>query len=620
MTDHKASQQLKNSILLYSAVGIFVISIFISLIAVIPLYKALKAGQRENLVHEVQIKSMIVEEFIARARDTARQITSRTQIRKKLEAFNRQEITLSELQSFSASKLADAMNLSEDVVGITRLDHKNRPAVIVGTAIPESNWPIPGPDGTDVPILGPITLDNNLYIVLGAPIQNKKPQRVGTDIVLFKIQSLKNLIADSRKQSETGDTILAKLENQQAKLFFPQRGAATSSNPSIPKQSPLNYVITQATKNQSGLVDFTSDQKPAVVAYGPIQNGVWALLVKMDEAELYYSVNHLLGSISLGVLLMILFGTGGMLVLLRPLTGKILLRTEDLEAEVDHKTAELKSAYEKLQDTQVQLLQQEKMASVGQLAAGVAHEINNPLGFITSNINSLKSYLDKLLKLISFQSELIASTSSEELNTQLQQQRKKMKIDYIIEDLEELLEESLDGAERVKKIVQDLKTFSRVDAADCSAIDINECLENTLNIVNNELKYKATIRKDFADIPTTYCYPQQLGQVFLNLLVNAGHAIEEQGEIVIRTWQENDLIQISVSDTGQGIPAEIINRVFEPFFTTKEVGKGTGLGLSISYEIIKKHQGEFHVESVPGEGTTCTIQLPILSEKPASDA
>jgi two-component system NtrC family sensor kinase len=179
------------------------------------------------------------------------------------------------------------------------------------------------------------------------------------------------------------------------------------------------------------------------------------------------------------------------------------------------------------------------------------------------------------------------------------------------EDIKGLITESLDGSERVRKIVQGLKSFARVDEAEYKYADINECIESTINIVWNELKYKATLKKDYGNLPLTKCYPQQINQVFMNLLINAGHAIESQGEITIKTWAEDGSIWVAISDTGHGIPKEDLNKIFEPFFTTKEVGKGTGLGLSITYEIVQKHDGEITVESEVGKGTTFTVRLPI---------
>jgi len=279
--------------------------------------------------------------------------------------------------------------------------------------------------------------------------------------------------------------------------------------------------------------------------------------------------------------------------------------------EIKLVSEELTQAYEELKATHSQLLQQEKMASIGQLAAGVAHEINNPMGFISSNLGTMEKYLDRLTGFLELQSAGIEESAPEGVRAQIAEARRKAKVDYILGDARSLLAESKDGAERVRTIVQNLKSFSRVDEAQATYVDLNECLESTVTIAWNELKYKTTLNRDYGELPPVKCLPQQLNQVFLNLLVNAAHAIEKQGEVTIRTRVACDQVTVAIRDTGCGIPEGIRNRIFEPFFTTKEVGKGTGLGLSISYDIIKKHGGNIDVESEAGVGTVFTITLPI---------
>jgi two-component system NtrC family sensor kinase len=231
------------------------------------------------------------------------------------------------------------------------------------------------------------------------------------------------------------------------------------------------------------------------------------------------------------------------------------------------------------------------------------------MGFISSNLSTLNKYIDRMAEFIAAGDHLLAGNVEAE---KLGGVRKRLKIDYIMEDARQLIAESQDGAGRVRRIVQDLKSFSRVDQAECALIDLNETLETTINIAWNEIKYVATLTREFGDIPRIKCYPQQLNQVFLNLLVNAAHAIgKNQGIITVRTWSEAKNVFVSVSDTGCGIPDEIQQRIFEPFFTTKEVGKGTGLGLSISFDIIRKHGGEIRVESEPGRGASFIVRLPV---------
>jgi len=282
---------------------------------------------------------------------------------------------------------------------------------------------------------------------------------------------------------------------------------------------------------------------------------------------------------------------------------------------IEKKNSELQSAYDELKATQSQFVQQEKMASIGQLAAGVAHEINNPIGFVTSNLGTLQKYAARVVEFLKTQAEIFPQEAGDDRAIRLAEIRRQLKIEPILDDLPSLIAESLDGVERVRKIVQNLKSFSRVDQSDYSLADINQCLDDTLNIIWNELKYKCTVKKDYGDLPQTRCYPQQLNQVFMNLLVNAAQAIESKGEIAITTRASETEITIAIADSGSGIPPEVLNRIFEPFFTTKEVGKGTGLGLSIVYDIVtKKHGGKIEVTSEPGKGTTFVVTLPIKTE------
>ena len=280
------------------------------------------------------------------------------------------------------------------------------------------------------------------------------------------------------------------------------------------------------------------------------------------------------------------------------------------------KNQELEKAYAELKATQGQMLQQEKMASIGQLAAGVAHEINNPIGFVSSNLGTLAKYIERFTEFIRAQAEVVKTCQDQAAAAAFGEQRKKIKLDFLLEDARDLIAACLAGTKRVREIVQNLKVFSRVDQAEHKAVDLNECMESTINIVWNELKYKATLKKEYGQLPLTLCYPQQLNQVFMNLLVNAAQAIEKQGEIIVRTWCDNGFINISVADTGSGIPAEHLTRIFEPFFTTKAVGKGTGLGLSIAYDIVtKKHHGEITATSEVGRGTTFVVRIPVVEEK-----
>ena len=298
---------------------------------------------------------------------------------------------------------------------------------------------------------------------------------------------------------------------------------------------------------------------------------------------------------------------------------RIHRKLEAINHELAQKTGELEGAYDELKQTQCRILEQEKMASIGQLAAGVAHEINNPVGFVLSNLGTLRKYLQRLDDYLTCQQEALATADPAEMEADLADKRKRLKVDHIRKDAPALIAESIEGAERVKKIVQDLKGFSRVDMAEQSWVELSTCLDSTINIVWNELKYKAKLVRDYADLPPVNCYPQQLNQVFLNLLINAGQAIEAEGEITVRTWVEEETACIAVSDNGRGIPPAVRQRIFEPFFTTKRVGEGTGLGLSIAYDIIQKHGGSIAVQSEEGRGANFTVRIPLAGFPPEQE-
>lgn len=277
-----------------------------------------------------------------------------------------------------------------------------------------------------------------------------------------------------------------------------------------------------------------------------------------------------------------------------------------------------KQAEEELRELQRQLMQNEKMASIGQLSAGIAHEINNPMGFIYSNLGTLEKYVTKFDRYISNLEALVQQSSDNRHWQVATELRNSLKLDYVQRDIRQLIDESTDGAERVMKIVQDLKTFSRSDTSKVSTADINQCLDSTINIVWNQIKYVADLVREYGALPKVSCNVQQINQVFLNLLVNAAHAIQAKGEetpgmVTIRTWADHENVYIAVSDSGCGMTDEVKHRIFDPFFTTKDVGLGTGLGLSISHEIIKKHNGEIVVESEVDKGTTFTVRLPLVT-------
>ncbi|MEW6427950.1 MAG: ATP-binding protein [Thermodesulfobacteriota bacterium] len=288
------------------------------------------------------------------------------------------------------------------------------------------------------------------------------------------------------------------------------------------------------------------------------------------------------------------------------------------EAELLRSREELARQHRELQDTQSMVIQQEKLASIGHLAAGVAHEINNPMGFIYNNLQVLAKYSAGLADYIGEVRRLVERTEPE-VRQQEEALRRSRRVDAILGDLDSLIAECLDGARRVNKIVGDLKSFSRQDE-DSQYVDLNGCVETALNVVWNELKHRATVEKDFGDLPPVRCVAGQISQVVMNLLVNATDALRGQGQITVRTWREPGWACIAVADNGPGIPASIRRRIFEPFFTTKAPGSGTGLGLSISLDIVRKHGGTIEAKSERGAGSVFTVRLPLDREPEGGDA
>jgi signal transduction histidine kinase len=315
--------------------------------------------------------------------------------------------------------------------------------------------------------------------------------------------------------------------------------------------------------------------------------------------------------------------------LLEDKTRDLYLVNQRLTREVEHGRELLQeleltrdrllSANSKLEENQAQLVQSEKMAGLGQLAAGVAHEINNPVSFIMSNIATLTEYVAVFKKLLAeYETVARAAQNGGFVNAgvkdpleRIARIREEEKLEDLLSDVDGLLDESKEGTRRVKDIVQGLKSFARMDESERKEANVNDCIEDTLKLVWNELKYKCEVRRELGGLPHISCNPGQLNQVFMNLLVNAAQAIPVKGTITVETKATDEHVVVRISDTGTGISRENLRKVFDPFFTTKPVGKGTGLGLSIAHGIIEKHQGTIKVESEVGKGTTFIIRLPL---------
>ncbi|MBO1350710.1 MAG: sensor histidine kinase [Hormoscilla sp. GUM202] len=607
------SQKLQRLLILYWALGSFAISAVVALMSIMPLYNQLKKQEERNLQFALHTRTMTVEQFLSRAKDIAEQITSRTKGRQQLEQYNQGRLGLDEVTNFGTKLLTDAMKRTEDIAGITRLDGAGAVVARVGLPIPAELWLVPPIASQKTLVSDQIGLQGESYLVVGAPIINpSSKQRIGTDIVLFKITSLQRIITDYTGLGETGETILGAVNNNQVQLFFPLRNQVRASS------AILQEIGKCVASREAGLRKVSvASGDTVILSIEPIKNSNWGLAIKIDRGELYAPVNRQLVIVGIAIAFLSGLGTGGVVLLLRPLTGRVLIHTDALEQQVREKTV----ALQELKHAQTQLVQNEKMAALGQLVAGVAHEINNPTSFIYGNIAPATDYASDLIGMMQLYAQHYPHPHPE-----IKSAAEEIDLEFLLADFPKLLKSMKVGAERIREIVKSLRTFSRLDEAQIKQVDIHEGIDSTLMILDSRLKEqpdrpRIEIIKNYGKLPLVECYPGQLNQVFMNILVNAIDAIEylnnqdlsQTGKIWISTsLGESDQVVIKIKDNGSGMPTHVRNSLFDPFFTTKPVGKGTGLGLSISYQIVvDRHGGELCCLSEPDAGTEFAIAIPL---------
>ena len=274
------------------------------------------------------------------------------------------------------------------------------------------------------------------------------------------------------------------------------------------------------------------------------------------------------------------------------------------------------SAAQKDKELEAQLYQRQKLESLGELSAGIAHEINNPVGYIGANISVMQDYVGLFQEILTI-AETMEGVDADELLKlagRIRELDEREDFNFVINDIEKLLDECIDGAERVTEIVSNLKSFARPDAREMVKFSVVDGLKSTLKILNNELKYKCIVTEHYErEIPSIVCHPGEINQVFINLISNAAQSIQDEGKIDIKVWSNSQEVSIAIADTGCGIAADSIKQIFDPFYTTKSPGKGTGLGLSVSHGIVKKHEGEITVSSEIGKGSTFIVTLPVMA-------
>ena len=469
---------------------------------------------------------------------------------------------------------------------------------------------------------GPITqlidMVRKLPIEKGYEIETRYKQGIN-ELELFEFtltsmnQKLQSTLADLRYSNE-------KLGNINTQLL-----RAVEQSPTVSTILSHDGIVTYTTPSFTSLTGFSSD-KAQILFDKYVEKISFKSMVKLFEKN-SSQTEVLNGEITvkdkddcpiyLATSLSPVYGNDGEIESFLCSANDISL-LKHLELDLKQKNVEQQEIICKLKEAQEQLFQSEKMASIGQLAAGVAHEINNPIGFINSNIETLNDYLLNLFELINTYEKEAKELPSN--ITGAEQLRQSIDFDFISEDIPAMMTETKEGLNRVKKIVRDLMDFSRVNESQLVTYDIRKGLESTLNVAWHELKYKADIIKEFNDIPEIECVPSQLNQVFMNLMVNAAQALDNRGTIILRTKYQKNQVIVEIEDSGSGIKPEHLKRLFDPFFTTKPIGTGTGLGLSVSYSIIKKHNGEITVDNQLNKGTCFRICLPIKQPAKLKDS
>ncbi len=617
--------RIQRLLIFYSALGIFAISLIVATISVLPFYQQLRQQEEKNLRFSLHTRGLAIKEFLFRAKDVSEQIASRTQARKMLLDYNQRKISRKVATQNITRFLLDALNQSEDVAGITRITHNNELLVQVGLSIPSKFQPQLPIKSKNTVVSPPIQLERQSYIVVTKSIFNSAGKEAGADIILFKTSRLENIVQNNLGLGKTGEIILGTIKQDRVDLFF------SSSNSQYQSSPQIFQGMSKAISGNSGLlIGSESPLKSNIVAFESLPNN-WGLVMQINSQELYASIHQQLVIILITAVLMSGLGTGAMIILLRPLSGKVLVHANELEQQVQEKIV----AIEELKKTQAQLIQTEKMSGLGQLVAGVAHEINNPVSFIYGNIKCADEYVQNLMQLI----ELYQNTE-ENSATDIEEYIEDIELEFLQADLPKLFTSMEEGATRIRDIVLSLKNFSRTDEAGMKLVDIHQGIESTLLILQHRLKPQSNrseiqVIKKYGELPLVECHINQINQVFMNLLANAIDALEsynqehspcnfqaKSNEMTITIYTErldNNWVSIRISDNGAGIIEIIRNRLFEPFFTTKPVGKGTGLGLSISYQIIaEQHSGKLWCDSTLGEGTEFTIEIPIQQKIIAS--
>lgn len=556
------SQQLHKKILIFSALAILVVGMVVALVATVPLYARLHKEKEQQLLYDVRTRSAAVEQYLYRIKDVAMQVTSRTKAREKLEAYNRKEVGLDEFVEFSGPILGDALRKTDDILGITRLDAMGQPALKVGKEPTELAPAIPEESSKVTKLHGPLAGSDGPTLCVGAPILDRSSNRVGTDIIVFSAEALRKTAMDYTGLQDTGEMVIGRYHGSQGHIFFPLR----MEN----HRQSIHHALSLSAKKSEGVLHI--DDPGLVIAYRTLDEAPWAVMVKMDQGEFYSQLRAQTLPVAASILALILLGMGGMVLLLRPLSGQVVVHTDELEEKVAQRTRELEHAREEAEDAN---------QAKSEFLANISHEIRTPMNAILG------------------MTEMTLGTN-------------------LSDEQREYLEIVHEAGDSLLELINGILDFSKIEAGKMDLAPHPFSLRDTLGDAMHTLTFRAYQKglelacRVAPDVPDQLIGDAlRLRQIILNLTGNA-LKFTEKGEVLVDAKikeQSGDSVWLhfTISDTGVGIPKDKQSMVFDSFSqadssTTRNYG-GTGLGLAISRQFVDLMSGAMWLESEEGKGS-----------------